>query len=429
MKFVFCQHLLQKSVRVVRADFCYSVLITIEEAVNLPVELVGDYLIQLDILDAAEYIHHNLRILLRQLCDELLYCLALGSRGSVRIAGRAGVREPACALYKVQIVVLRPVLDLVLPYEVHRADKLHSREIRAVQLRHHGFHLTAVDHAHEYRFDHVVEVVPQCDLIAAQLLCLIVEVTTAHSRAEVAGIVLYIVHGVEYIRFEHGDRDPHQLRVRLDYRAVLAAVARVHHQEYQIEVELAVALYLLEKLRHQHGVLAAGNAYRHPVAGLQQLVFVQRLREFAEYAAVEFPRDTTLNLCGAVGAALHCDLLAQPADVPSGEVRGGITALTESLGDLLADDSAAAAHDDILVRGEFHAGYRVRRNIHGVVYMPERKRGFIAHVYQHDLLRRNAPQFADCYFFFHLFPRYFFIQAGKSWRKGIPAFAPAVIAV
>ena len=135
--------------------------------------LVGNDLVQLYILNAAEDIHNNLRISLVKVGDELLYLLALGTRGAVRIAGRAGIREPARALNEMQIVVLCPVLYFVLAYEVHRADKLHSREICTVELRHHGLHLTAVDHAHEYGLDNVVKVMTQRYLIAAEFLRLV----------------------------------------------------------------------------------------------------------------------------------------------------------------------------------------------------------------------------------------------------------------
>ena len=55
--------------------------------------LVGNDLVQLYILNAAEDIHNNLRISLVKVGDELLYLLALGTRGAVRIAGRAGDRK------------------------------------------------------------------------------------------------------------------------------------------------------------------------------------------------------------------------------------------------------------------------------------------------------------------------------------------------
>ena len=60
---------------------------------------------------------------------------------------------------------------------VHRADKLHAVKIVAVELWQHGLQLRAVEHPHNGRFDHVVEVMPQRDLVAAQLLGLAVKVT------------------------------------------------------------------------------------------------------------------------------------------------------------------------------------------------------------------------------------------------------------
>ena len=108
----------------------FLIVISVKETVDHSVLLVGNDLVQLYILNAAEDIHNNLRISFVKVGDELLYLLALGTSGAVRIAGRAGIREPARALNEMQIVVLCPVLYFVLAYEVHRADKLHSRELR-----------------------------------------------------------------------------------------------------------------------------------------------------------------------------------------------------------------------------------------------------------------------------------------------------------
>ena len=43
------------------------------------------------------------------------------------------------------------------------------------------------------------------------ILRLVVEVSAAHSRAEVAGIILHIIHGIENVRFKHCYRNVHYL--------------------------------------------------------------------------------------------------------------------------------------------------------------------------------------------------------------------------
>ena len=71
----------------------FLIVISVKETVDHSVLLVGNDLVQLYILNAAEDIHNNLRISLVKVGDELLYLLALGTRGAVRIAGRAGIRH------------------------------------------------------------------------------------------------------------------------------------------------------------------------------------------------------------------------------------------------------------------------------------------------------------------------------------------------
>ena len=145
--------------------------------------LVGNDFVQVDIFHAAENILFDLRILLRQLGNQLFYHHALGNRPLVRVAGGAGVCEMAGALDKLQVVIVAPVLDVRLPDQIHGTYQLHSLEVGAVQFRHHGLHLSAVDHAHEDGLDDIIEVVSQGDLVAAQFLCLIVKVSTAHPGA------------------------------------------------------------------------------------------------------------------------------------------------------------------------------------------------------------------------------------------------------
>ena len=69
-----------------------------------------------------------------------------------------------------------------------------------MQLRRHGLHLRAVEHAHDCRFNDIVEVVPQRDFIAAQFLRLFVQGTAAHPGAEVAGRLVAVVRNIEDIR-------------------------------------------------------------------------------------------------------------------------------------------------------------------------------------------------------------------------------------
>ena len=244
-------------------------------------------------------------------------------------------------------------------------------------------------------------------LIAAEFLRLVVEVSAAHSRAEVAGIILHIIHGIENVRFKHCYRNVHHSCVCLDYCAVLAAVAGIHDQEHKLEIKFAVALYLLEQLRHQHGILAAGNTHGYLVTRLEQLVLVKSLCKLAENTAVELLGQAAFNLRSAVGAALECDLMTQPAHIASDEVNSVAALGTEPFRDLLADNAAAAADNQGLSVGQWtSSGSKiVGLDVNGAVDMPQRKRGAVADVIYNVLFRGEFPEFFNGYFLFHSKPR------------------------
>ena len=113
---------------------------------------------------------------------------------------------------------------------------------------------------------------PQRNLVAAQLFGLAVQVTPAHARTEVAGIVFAAIGHVEYIRLENRDRHIQQRGVLFDLAAVDFVVAGIHHQKDRLKMHLAVALQFLHQLGHQHGILAAGDAHGDLVAFLNQFV-------------------------------------------------------------------------------------------------------------------------------------------------------------
>ena len=120
--------------------------------------------------------------------DELLDLYPFGTIFLV-VAGGTRVRELAGALDEMQVVVIPPRLDVILPDEVQRADQLHALKVGTVQLGHHRLDLGAVEHAHENRLDDIIVVMAQGDLIAAQLFCKIVQVAAgAFWRTDNRGI-------------------------------------------------------------------------------------------------------------------------------------------------------------------------------------------------------------------------------------------------
>ena len=69
----------------------------------------------------------------------------------------------------------------------------------------------------------------QSDLVAAQLFRMTVQIASAHSRTQIAGGILYVIHRIKYLGFKNGDGNIHQLRIVLDDLAVRLTVTGIHH--------------------------------------------------------------------------------------------------------------------------------------------------------------------------------------------------------
>lgn len=147
--------------------------------------LIADHGIQTDGVDAVEDALFDVGVVPLQPPQQGLHLLPLGAAAAV-IADGAVFREAAGALDKLQVVIPPPGDDAVLVDAVQGADELHARKVGAVQLGQHGLELGAEEHAQHRGLDHVVKVVAQSDLVAAQLLCLAVQVPPAHPGAQVA---------------------------------------------------------------------------------------------------------------------------------------------------------------------------------------------------------------------------------------------------
>ena len=181
-----------------------------------PALLIGDHRIQVYIFHTAENMGLHIGIFLLHGADELLDLYPFGTIFLV-VAGGTRVRELAGALDEMQVVVIPPRLDVILPDEVQRADQLHALKVGTVQLGHHRLDLGAVEHAHENRLDDIIVVMAQGDLIAAQLFCKIVQVAAAHSGAQITGGFLHMVHRIKNIGFENLHRNVQLLGVILDH--------------------------------------------------------------------------------------------------------------------------------------------------------------------------------------------------------------------
>ena len=178
---------------------------------------------------------------------------------------------------------------------VHGPDQLHSLKVIAVQLGQHGLKLGTVKHPHHRRLDHIVEMMSQGDLIAAQLLRLAVKGSPAHSGTEIAGRFFGAVGHLENIRFKDRDGNVKQSGVVFNFLSVDGVIARVHYQKHQVKGDVTVAVKLLHQLGHQHGILAAGDTHSNFVSGLDQPVLFNGMSKRIPKLLQEFFDDASFN--------------------------------------------------------------------------------------------------------------------------------------
>lgn len=232
--------------------------------------LVAGESLDADGVQAVEYALFDVRVFALEALDECLDFLPLAYVFVFVFGALFG--KAAGALDKLQPVVFYPVDDVLLVDAIHGADEFHAAEIQTVELGHHALQLRTVEHRHDGGLDDVGEVVAQRNLVAAQVLCLVVEVAAAHLCANVAGGTFRVVRHVENVRLENGDGNFQELRVAFDFLAVDFVVTGVHHQVFHVEFHVAVAVKHLDELRHEHGILAARDADGDFVALFDELV-------------------------------------------------------------------------------------------------------------------------------------------------------------
>ena len=231
-----------------------------------------------DGVQAVEDALFDVRVFALEALDESLDFLALAAATAV-IANGAAFGKAAGALDKLQPVVIFPVDNVLLVDAIHGADEFHAAEIQAVEFGHHALQLRAVEHRHDGGLDDVGEVVAQRNFVAAQVLCLVVEVAAAHLGANVAGGTFGVVRHVENVRLENGDGNFQKLRIAFDFLAVDFVVTGVHYQVFHVEFHVAVAVEHLDELRHEHGILAARDADGDFVAFFDELVVLDGSNE------------------------------------------------------------------------------------------------------------------------------------------------------
>lgn len=168
---------------------------------------IGNDCMKIHVFHTSENITFNMGIYLLKLRNEIFDLHSLGNTGAVCTAGSTGISELAGTLDKMQVVVISPRLDIILAYQIQRTDQLHTLEIGAVELRHHGLDLGAVEHAHEDGLDHIIIMMAQGDFVTAQLLREGVKMSAAHAGTEIARGFLDSVYRIENVGLENLNRN------------------------------------------------------------------------------------------------------------------------------------------------------------------------------------------------------------------------------
>ena len=141
-----------------------------------------------------------------------------------------------------QVVIISPRLDAVLADQIHRTDQFHPAEIGAVQLWHHGLYLCPVQHTHQDRLDDIVIMMTESNLVTAKFLCVMIEMPSSHSRAQIARGLIHMENCLENIGFVNRDRHIQFSCIFLNDFAVFRAVSRIHHQKFHIKRKFIMQL-------------------------------------------------------------------------------------------------------------------------------------------------------------------------------------------
>ena len=85
--------------------------------------LILDYGIQVDVFDTSENVGLYIWIGLLKFRDKFLGLKSLAGGCSVLMTGSAGIREVACTLKKMKLVIVSPGAYISLSNQIHRSDK------------------------------------------------------------------------------------------------------------------------------------------------------------------------------------------------------------------------------------------------------------------------------------------------------------------
>ena len=167
--------------------------------------LISHNCINIYILYALENVSLYKRVHLFQVTDQFLDFHTFGA--VFVIAGSTGICKFTCTLNKMEIIVVTPCLNIILPHQIQWTDQLHSLKVGAVKLGHHSLYLGTVKHSHKNGLNHIIIVVTQCNLVAAHFFCKSIEMPAAHSCAKITRGFLHIKYRLKNIRLKNTNRN------------------------------------------------------------------------------------------------------------------------------------------------------------------------------------------------------------------------------
>ena len=134
------------------------------------------------------------------------------------------------------------------------------------------------EQAHQQRFNRVVAMVAERQLVAAMLRRQLVERAAAHFRAERAGILLLPLFKDDLADIRFFDRQRHAdlFAHFFNARRIERLKAHREHQPLELEILMRKEPVERERLQKQQAVLPARNADGHAVAGLEHIEIVIR---------------------------------------------------------------------------------------------------------------------------------------------------------
>ena len=142
-------------------------------------------------------------------------------------------------------------------YQIQRTDQFHPFKVLAMQLWHHCFYLTAIQHSHQDRLNHIIKMMSQCNFIASKFFRLCIQISSSHTCTKITWIPVDPCYCIKNICFKYSQRNPQKLCIILDNIPVVLIVSRIHDEKYRLKMDFAMLLYFLDQLGKKHGILSS----------------------------------------------------------------------------------------------------------------------------------------------------------------------------